>query len=116
VEALFQRADVVVEGFRPGVIDRLGLGYPRARELNPALVYCSISSFGQNGPYRDRTAHDLNCLSLSGYFGIPSQVHDRIARPKVRLADYAAAMHAVLGVVQAVMTVRLGGEGCHLDV
>lgn len=116
VRALFQRADVVLEGFRPGVAERLGIGWPQARALNPKLVYCSISSFGQDGPYRDRTAHDLNCLSLAGYFATPSQVEDRIARPKVRLADYAAAMHAALGVVQALMTVRLGGEGCHLDV
>lgn len=116
IRTLFERADVVLEGFRPGVAERLDIGYPQARAINPKLVYCSISSFGQDGPYRDRTAHDLNCLSLAGYFAIPSQVDDRIARPKVRLADYAAAMHAALGVMQALMTVRLGGEGCHLDV
>src|SRR5262245_9939495 len=59
-------ADVIVEGFRPGVMKRLGADYDTLRTLNPRLVYCSLSGFGQDGPYRDRPAHDMNSLSLAG--------------------------------------------------
>jgi len=64
-EALARTADVVMEGFRPGVMDRLGLGYAALASLNPGLVHASISGFGQSGPYRDRTAHDLTCQGVA---------------------------------------------------
>ncbi len=63
---LVERADAVVEGFRPGVVTRLGIDYPAARARNPAIVYCSISGYGQNGPWRDRAGHDVNYLAVTG--------------------------------------------------
>ena len=66
VEALVRWADVLVEGFRPGVMDRLGCGFARAKELNPRIVYCSISAYGQEGPMRDHPGHDLNLQATSG--------------------------------------------------
>jgi len=66
---LVERADVVVEGFRPGVMDRLGLGYSTLDQHNPRLIYASLSGFGQSGPYRDRAGHDLNYLALAGVLG-----------------------------------------------
>jgi len=63
---LVQRTDVFMEGFRPVVAERMGMGYPALRQLNPRLVYCSISGYGQNGPYRDLPGHDLNYLAMAG--------------------------------------------------
>ncbi len=67
---LLKRADVLVEQFRPGVMKRLGLGYADVRKLNRRIVYCSISAFGQDGPYRDRPAHDLATMALSGALSV----------------------------------------------
>jgi crotonobetainyl-CoA:carnitine CoA-transferase CaiB-like acyl-CoA transferase len=73
-QAIFRKlaggADVIVEGFRPGVMDRLGAGYQALKADNPRLVYCSLSGFGQDGPYRDRPAHDMNYLSLAGVLNL----------------------------------------------
>ncbi|HWF25944.1 MAG TPA: CoA transferase, partial [Solirubrobacteraceae bacterium] len=67
---LARDADVVLESFRPGVLDRLGVGYERLREENPGLVYCAITGYGQDGPARERSGHDLNYLSLGGLLGL----------------------------------------------
>lgn len=109
-------ADAVVEGFRPGVMARLGLDYPALAAVNPRLVMCSISGFGQTGPYADRPAHDLNYLALAGYWAAPAQLDDAVARPRVRLADFAAASHAALALAVAICSARLSGVGQHLDV
>lgn len=116
VDRLFGHCDVVVEGFRPGVARRLGVDYTQARSINSRIVYCSISSFGQSGPYLTRSAHDLNYLSLGGYFAPPSQVDDVTARPKVRLADFAGSMYAALSIATAALAARQSGDGCYLDV
>ena len=113
---LLSQADALIEGFRPGVMARLGLGFDDVQKLNPALVYCSISGFGQNGPYANRPGHDLNYLSLGGYFGIPSQVEDKIARPGIRLSDIAASMFAALSLAIAIVGAKENGKGQHLDV
>src|SRR5437867_12388329 len=75
-EALLRLArdyDVVLESFRPGVLDRLGVGYERMREENPGLVYCAITGYGQDGPFRDRSGHDMNYLGLLGLFGLTGE-------------------------------------------
>lgn len=108
--------DAVVEGFRPGVMQRLGLGYEVLAKVNPAIVMCSISGFGQDGPYAAQAGHDLNYLALAGYWSIPVQVEDLIARPKVRLSDYAASAYAALSLSVAIMSARQQGVGQHLDV
>lgn len=116
LRGLARRSQALIEGFRPGVMDRLGVGYGVLRELNPALVLCSISGFGQTGPYALRAGHDLNYLALAGYWAVPSQVDDHIGRPNVRLSDYCGSMYAALSLVVAMMTARLTGQGQHLDV
>lgn len=113
---LLKSADALVESFRPGVMDRLGFGYEAVREFNPTIVYCSLSGFGQTGPYRQRAGHDIDFLALSGYFAVPSQVNDQLARPKVRLSDYAGAMYGALSLAVAIASAELNGKGQHLDV
>ncbi|MES2186855.1 MAG: CaiB/BaiF CoA-transferase family protein [Pseudomonadota bacterium] len=113
---LARRSHALIEGFRPGVMDRLGVGYAPLRAVNPALVLCSISGFGQTGPYAQRPGHDLNYLALAGYWAVPSQVQDHTGRPNVRLSDYCGSMYAALSLVVAMMTARQTGRGQHLDV
>lgn len=105
-----------MESFRPGAIARLGLGYDALSQRKPELVYCSISGFGQDGPYRDHAAHDMNCLAAAGYFSIPSQIEGRPARPQVRMADVAAGQAAAHAVSMALWAVEKGGVGQHIDV
>ena len=102
-QALFKKlaagADVIIEGFRPGVMKRLGADYEAIRAINPRIVYCSLSGFGQNGPYRDYPAHDMNYLSLAGVLGLIGEPDRKPAIPLNLVADYAgASMHGALGV------------------
>lgn len=113
---LVKRADAVIEGFRPGVMHRLGLGYETLAEVNPAIVMCSISGFGQTGPYATDAGHDLNYLALSGYWAVPVQVQDKISRPRARISDFAASGYAALSLSVAIMSARQNGKGQHLDV
>lgn len=113
---LVRRSHALIEGFRPGVMARLGLAYEDLRAANPALVMCSLSGFGQQGPYARRPGHDLNYLALAGYWAVPSQVADVVARPRVRLSDYCGSMYAALSMAVAMATARQTGRGQHLDV
>lgn len=114
--ALVHGADAVVEGFRPGVMASLGLSYEDLARENPRLVLCSVSGFGQEGPYADKAGHDLNYLALGGYWSVAAQMEDRVARPRTRLSDYAAACFAALSLSVAMMSARQSGRGQHLDV
>ncbi|RAS07025.1 CaiB/BaiF CoA transferase family protein [Cupriavidus alkaliphilus] len=113
---LVRDADAVVEGFRPGVMARLGLDYDALAAINPAIVLCSVSGFGQTGPYASHAGHDLNYLALAGYWATPVQVHDVVSRPRVRMSDYAASGYAALSLAVAIMSARQHGQGQHLDV
>ena len=113
---LARNADAVVEGFRPGVMKRLGLDYAALAAVNPAIVLCSVSGFGQTGPYASHAGHDLNYLALAGYWATPVQVHDKVSRPRVRVSDYAASGYAALSLAVAIMSARQHGRGQHLDV
>ncbi|MBU9163756.1 CaiB/BaiF CoA transferase family protein [Burkholderia multivorans] len=113
---LARDADAVVEGNRPGVMARLGLDYATLARANPRIVLCSITGYGQDGPYANRPGHDLNFLADAGYWSVPAQLHDIVARPRVRLADHAAALHAALALAVAVVSARANGFGQHLDV
>ncbi|MBE0623487.1 MAG: CoA transferase [Burkholderiales bacterium] len=113
--ALAAKSQVLVEGFRPGVLERAGLGPTGLLQLNPSLVIASISGFGWSGPYRERAAHDLNLLALSGYFSVPSQLKHRPSRPQVRLADLVAGQTAAIAISMALLHTKQTGRGCHVD-
>jgi crotonobetainyl-CoA:carnitine CoA-transferase CaiB-like acyl-CoA transferase len=120
-QALFRRladrADVVIEGFRPGVTKRLGADYESLRRSNPRLIYCSLSGFGQSGPYRDHPAHDLNFLSLAGVLGLIGEPDRKPAIPLNLVADYAgASLHAALGIALALFARERTGRGQHVDI
>ncbi|MCP5201405.1 MAG: CoA transferase [Gammaproteobacteria bacterium] len=114
---LARTADVVVEGFRPGVTARLGCDYATLSALNPRLVYCSLSGFGQDGPYAARAGHDLNYLALAGALG---QIGHREGPPVIPLniiGDYAGAtLHGVVGILLALLARHASGAGQHVDV
>jgi crotonobetainyl-CoA:carnitine CoA-transferase CaiB-like acyl-CoA transferase len=109
--------DVLVEGFRPGVMQRLGGDYDTLNKLNPRLVYCSLSGFGQDGPYRDYPAHDLNYLALGGVLNLIGQPEGPPAIPLNIIADYAgASMHGVTGIMFALFARERTGKGQLVDV
>src|SRR5438552_11532308 len=120
-QAIFKKlaaeADVIVEGFRPGVMKRLGADYETIRALNPRIVYCSLSGFGQDGPYRDYPAHDMNYLSLAGVLGLIGEADRKPAIPLNLVADYAgASMHGALGIMFALFARERTGKGQLVDV
>ena len=111
-------ADVLLEGFRPGVMQRLSADYHTLSRINPRLVYCSLSGFGQSGPYRDLPAHDLNYLSMSGVLDlIGPSAEAPPAIPLNLIADYGgASMHGMLGILLALHARHQTGRGQHVDV
>jgi len=115
---LAKGADVIVEGFRPGVMTRLGADYETIKVMNPRLVYCSLSGFGQDGPYRDYPAHDMNYLSLAGVLNlIGDKGSKKPVIPLNLIADYAgASLHGALGIVLALFARERTGRGQHVDV
>ena len=114
---LVAEADVLVEGFRPGVMARLGGDYATLSQLNPRLIYCSLSGFGQHGPYRDLPAHDINYLSIGGVLNLIGDPDRHPAIPLNLVADYAgASMHGVVGILLAVLARQTTGRGQHVDV
>ena len=113
---LVERCDVVVEGFRPGVMDRLGLGYDVVSIFNPDIVYCSLTGFGQTGPLRNRAGHDLNYLAMAGVLEIPGDMENTQARPGIPVADLAAGTCAAFTILAALRQRDVTGEGDFLDV
>ena len=99
---LAREADVVLEGSRPGAAARLGVDYATLRALNPRLVYCSISGYGQDGPYRDRVGHDVNYLGFAGVIGLTGQAGGPPVIPGVQIADIGGgALMAAVGILSA---------------
>jgi crotonobetainyl-CoA:carnitine CoA-transferase CaiB-like acyl-CoA transferase len=110
-------ADVIVEGFRPGVMKRLGADYATLSASNPRLVYCSLSGFGHNGPYKDYPAHDGNYLSLAGVLNLIGEPDRKPIFPLNLVADYGgASMHGALGIMMALFARERTGRGQHVDV
>ena len=117
LQELVKSYDVLVEGFRPGVMQRLGGDYETLKKLNPRLVYCALSGYGQDGPYRDYPAHDLNYLSLAGVANLIGPPEGPPAIPLNIVADYAGAtMHGVAGIMFALFARERTGEGQFVDV
>jgi alpha-methylacyl-CoA racemase len=110
-------ADVVLESFRPGVMDRLGVGYDRLREINPRLVYCAISGYGQDGPYALRAGHDMNYLALTGLLGMTGAPDGPPVQAAGQIADLGGgALMAAFGVLAALRERDASGEGQFVDV
>jgi crotonobetainyl-CoA:carnitine CoA-transferase CaiB-like acyl-CoA transferase len=109
-------ADVLVESFRPGVAERLGLGYPTISARHPRIVYASISAYGQTGPYRDRPAHDLAVEAMAGVLSVNLGWDDRPWNPAVAAADMLAANMALAGVLMALLRRERTGRGDYLDL
>jgi crotonobetainyl-CoA:carnitine CoA-transferase CaiB-like acyl-CoA transferase len=117
VERLAQWADVAAEGFRPGVVDRLGVGPERLRAVNPALIYCSISGYGQTGPWRDVPGHDFNYLAASGALSFLGHWGDeKPHRSGLPVADLAGSSFAVMSILAALYRRQATGEGATLDL
>lgn len=117
LKPLLKTADVIIEQFRPGVMDRLGLGYEAVRRLNPKLVYCSVTGWGQSGPKAQVAAHDLNYMAETGVLGLSAGADGAPVLPPVLAADVAGGtMPAVINILLALRQRDLTGYGCHLDV
>jgi crotonobetainyl-CoA:carnitine CoA-transferase CaiB-like acyl-CoA transferase len=112
---LLHRADILVENFRPGAMDRLGLGYAAVHQAVPRLVYCSISGFGQTGPYRDRAAYDLIVQGMGGIMGITGEPDGAPMRVGVAIADICAGMFAAYGILAALRVRERAGTGQWVD-
>lgn len=115
LEALLAKADALVESYRPGVMDKLGLGRGRLRALNPRLVHASLSGWGYDGPYATRAGHDLNYMAVGGGLDA-SGLPDRPVISYLPVADFASAQQTALAVVAALFGRERGGGGCFLDL
>ncbi|MEK6324490.1 MAG: CoA transferase [Acidobacteriota bacterium] len=113
---LVSTADVVLEQFRPGVVERLGIGHAAVAEVNPRIVYCSLTGFGQDGPHRERSGHDLNYLALSGVLGLTTDERGKPVIPGVQVADLAGAMIAGFAILAALLARERTNRGQYLDV
>ncbi len=113
---LAKRADVLLEGFRPGVVDRLGVGYSHIKRINPRIVYCSVTGYGQTGPWKDRAGHDLNFVGDSGVLSLIGPKNALPAIPGVQLADLSGGLNSVIGILTALLAREQSGEGQYVDV
>ncbi len=112
---LAEDADVVVEGFRPGTTARLGVDYQTLKEINPRIIYCSISGFGQEGPYRDRPGHDINYMSMGGALSVLTDGEGRPITPGLEIADVVSGKDAAISILAAIIARERTGEGQFLD-
>ncbi len=114
---LVEKADVVVESFRPGVMDKLGVGYGTLAARNPTIIVCSISGYGQTGPYVQRAGHDLNYIALAGVLGMTGPTGGAPQMPGVQIADLAGgALWAATAILGALLGRQRSGKGAHLDI
>ncbi len=113
---LVEKADVVLENYRPGVMDRLGLGYETLRKINPALVYGCVSGFGQYGPYRDRAGYDIIGQAMSGLMSITGWPDGEPTRSGTAISDVLGGMSVTIGILTALHHARRTGVGQMVDV
>src|ERR1043166_3015283 len=113
---LVARADVVLENYRTGALEKLGLGYEEAKKRNEGIIYCSVSGFGQDGPYRDRAALDLILQAESGMISVTGEPGGHGVRCGVSVADLTAGMYAAFGIVLALRVKERTGHGQAIDV
>ena len=114
---LIKRADILIEQFRPSVMARLGLGYDELRAINPRLIYCSISGYGQSGPRADQAGHDINYIGNTGLLDLQPGPIVRPVLPPALIADIAGgSFPAVINILLALRSRDQSGRGCHLDI
>ncbi|MDQ1005329.1 alpha-methylacyl-CoA racemase [Neobacillus niacini] len=114
---LIEEYDIIIEQFRPGVMDRLGIGYETLKEVNPSIIYCSLTGYGQTGPLRNKAGHDINYLALSGAASYSSRKNQAPVPAGIPVADIGGgSMPVVIGILAAVYHRTQTGEGQHIDV
>jgi alpha-methylacyl-CoA racemase len=114
---LAREHDVLLESFRPGVLERLGVGYERLRQENPGLVYCAITGYGQDGAYTSRSGHDINYLGLNGLLGLTGEADGPPIQPAGQIADIGGGgLMAAVGLLVALRERERSGEGQVVDV
>ena len=110
-------ADVLIEQFRPGVMERLGVGYRDMEKVNPRIIYCSLTGYGQDGPYRDLAGHDLNYIGIAGVLGLTGQKGGAPVIPGIQIADLiGGGLYAVIGILSALMARQKTGRGQYVDI
>ena len=113
---LVHGAHIVIEGFRPGVVDRLGVGFAAARARNPAIVYASLTGYGSDGPMRDTAGHDINYISYAGVLGMTGPPGGPVCPPGVQVGDLGGATILGIGILSALHAATTSGVGCHVEV
>ena len=114
---LVKDADVVLEGFRPGVVTKLGVDYQAVSQINPKIIYCSVTGYGQTGAHKDRAGHDINYLSISGILDLIGGQNTPPSIPGVQFADMAAGgMNAAIGILLALQSRHQTGQGQYIDI
>jgi crotonobetainyl-CoA:carnitine CoA-transferase CaiB-like acyl-CoA transferase len=113
---LAREADVIVESFRPGIAARFGIGYESVKAVNPKIVYCSISAFGQSGAYPGRAAHDLALEAMTGVASLTLGDDGRPAIPGIPIADIVSGLHGLSGVLMALLRRQSTGRGDYIDI
>lgn len=114
---LVQTADVIMEGFRPGVVQRLGVDYETVRNVNPGIIYCAITGYGQTGPSASRAGHDVNYISTAGLLDLIGEADAPPSIPGIQIADIAGGgMNAVIGILLALVARNQTGKGQYIDI
>ena len=116
LDKLAAGADVLIENFRPGTVDRIGIGYARLAALNPRLIYCSISGFGQSGPYRSRGGFDLMIQAMSGLMSVNGDPDGPPMRLPIAISDVAGGLFGAVGILAALAARERSGRGQQVDV
>jgi crotonobetainyl-CoA:carnitine CoA-transferase CaiB-like acyl-CoA transferase len=115
--SMAKKADIILEGFRPGVTERLGVDYDSIAAINPRIIYCSISGYGQTGPYRNEAGHDVNYLSVAGVLDLIGEKDRPPSIPGIQIADMAGGgMNAAIGILMALYARQQTGKGQYIDI
>jgi succinate--hydroxymethylglutarate CoA-transferase len=115
LKKLCAQADVLIENYRPGVLKRLGLGYEELKKVNPKLVYCSISGYGQNGPYAKKGAFDVTVQAISGLMTVTGEEFGSPVKCGVPVGDFVTGLYAAYSIMMALNRVNQNGKGAHID-
>ncbi|MEI7591157.1 MAG: CaiB/BaiF CoA-transferase family protein, partial [Deltaproteobacteria bacterium] len=116
IKRIAKKADIILENFRPDSIAKMGLGYDDISIINESIIYCSLTGFGQDGPYKNRPSHDLNILSIAGVLDLFGTSGGAPIVPILQIAGVSGALHATIGILSALITKGKTGKGCYIDI